>query len=222
MLQFVLLVIAIIGGAALLAGVDTRVLMALPADQQIMLAAAGIIFIVLVGSVIGSGEKLANVSRRFGVAIGFAISVAIAYEYRYELQDVASRVTAGLIPGSPLSRADADGAISVTVSRINSHFQTNATVNGERQNFIVDTGASAVVLTFEDARAAGYDVDNLNFLIPVSTAYGTTRAAPIVIDSLAIGDIERSGVRALVAQKDQLFENLLGMTFLDSLSGYDV
>ncbi|MEM1377686.1 MAG: TIGR02281 family clan AA aspartic protease [Pseudomonadota bacterium] len=222
MLQFVLVVGIVAVGALIVFGVDVAALSEMTTGEIATAIFLALVSIVFVGSVIGAGQKLSSMSRHLAIAIGVTLSLVIAWEYRYELQDVASRVTAGVIPGSPISRVDEDGAITVTLSRINRHFQTLADVNGSNQPFIIDTGASTVVLTYENARDAGFDVSSLAFVVPVYTANGTTRAAPIVIDELAIGDISRRNVRAMVAQQDDLFQNLLGMTFLDRLAGYDV
>lgn len=86
----------------------------------------------------------------------------------------------------------------------------------------VDTGASAVVLTYDDAAAADIDVNRLSYSLSVETANGSTNVAPVVIDHLQIGNIERDNVRALVSRPGDLSGSLLGMSFLDRLSGYSV
>jgi aspartyl protease family protein len=95
-------------------------------------------------------------------------------------------------------------------------------INNREARFIFDTGATAVVLTAESAAATGFDLETLNYSIPVSTANGRTMTAPISIDSLAIGTITERRVQALVAKPGVLRENLLGMTFLDRLGSYEV
>jgi aspartyl protease family protein len=78
------------------------------------------------------------------------------------------------------------------------------------------------VLTAETAAAAGFDPEGLSYSVPVATANGRTLAAPVTIDRVAVGPIVERGVRALVAQPGSLRENLLGMTFLDRLTSYEV
>ena len=68
----------------------------------------------------------------------------------------------------------------------------------------------------------GIDTSNLSFSVPIQTANGMIEAAPITIDRLAVGTIERSNVRALVAPPGTLAGSLLGMSFLDSLASYSI
>ncbi|MEL6920464.1 MAG: TIGR02281 family clan AA aspartic protease [Pseudomonadota bacterium] len=222
MLQFILVIAVLAAIAFIMLGGDGTMFADLTTGETATIVFLALVGIVFIGSVIGAGQRLSTTARHLALAIGVTLALVTAWEYRYELQGVASRVSAGVVPGSPISRVDEDGAVTVTLSRVNNHFQTLASVNGDSQPFIIDTGASTVVLTYQSARDAGFDVDNLSFIVPVSTANGTTRAAPIVIDEMTIGGITRRNVRAMVARENNLFQNLLGMTFLDRLAGYDV
>ena len=145
------------------------------------------------------------------------------YQYRYELQDVASRVTAGLIPGSPLSITDADGRSTVMLERRpHGHFDVRGSIDGTAVDFLVDTGATSTVLAYEDARRAGFNLDALSFSIPVSTANGRTNAASLRGVDIGIGGIERRNQTVLVAAEDALEQSLLGMSFISTLSGFDM
>lgn len=188
---------------------------------------AALVSLTLIGTLVASGflatrQKTSTLVKQ---ALGWLAIIAVlvvGYEYRYELQDVASRVTAGAIPGSPISRSTADGATIVELRRYGNAFLTEGQVNGEPARFVVDTGATTVVLTVNTARDAGIDVGALQFSIPVSTANGVTQAARARVDSLSVGEIERDNIVVLIARQGALFENLLGMNFLDQLSGFDV
>jgi len=85
-----------------------------------------------------------------------------------------------------------------------------------------DTGASAVVLTAEDARRAGVETSRLVFDVPVATANGGAMAAEARLDQVAIGPIVMRNVPALVARRGALDESLLGMSFLERLKSYTV
>ena len=88
-----------------------------------------------------------------------------------------------------------------------------------RISTVLDTGASAVVLTQEAAKAAGLPLEVLSYTVNVETANGRTRAAPVTLDRLAVGPIVERAVPALVAQPGQLKPSLLGMSFLNRLRG---
>jgi aspartyl protease family protein len=147
-----------------------------------------------------------------------ATLLALGYTYRFELREVADRVLAELIPGRPVTRGR-----TVEIARTSSGgFSVAAHVNGARVPMVLDTGASAVVLTQEAAKAAGLPLEVLNYSVSVDTANGRTRAAPVTLDRLSIGDITERSVPALVAQGGQLRTSLLGMTFLNRLESWEV
>ena len=98
------------------------------------------------------------------------------------------------------------------------HFSTSASVNGRSIDVMVDTGATIVALTWEDAQRAGIFVRAADFTGRVSTANGSARVAPVTIDSISIGDITVRNVRGVVAEDGNLATTLLGMSFLGKLS----
>jgi aspartyl protease family protein len=97
------------------------------------------------------------------------------------------------------------------------HFYSRIRVNGRDVDAMVDTGASIVALTFEDAASAGIHVRDPEFTHRVSTANGVARVAMITLDSVAIDDIMVRNVRAAVAERGKLSKTLLGMSFLGQL-----
>ncbi|MEP0519119.1 MAG: TIGR02281 family clan AA aspartic protease [Hyphomicrobiales bacterium] len=141
------------------------------------------------------------------------------YSYRDDLRSVAHRLTGELIPGLALSSASGE---TVTVNRgLSGHFQIKADVEGTVLNLIVDTGASDVVLTSEDAEEIGIDIGSLVFKTPVDTANGRSFVARVTLESILVGPIALTDVRAAVAQPGNLSKSLLGNSFLDRLSSYE-
>jgi aspartyl protease family protein len=147
-----------------------------------------------------------------------ALLLALGYTYRFELRDVGDRVLAEFVPGRAASRGR---IVEIARSRGGS-FAVSAQVNGARIEMVLDTGASAVVLTHEGARAAGLPLEVLNYSVQVDTANGRTRAAPVTLDRVSIGGITERAVPALIAQPGQLRVSLLGMSFLDRLERWEV
>lgn len=183
----------------------------------------GIWGVVLAAGILGSGIRLSDFARNMAVWAVIILALVAAYQYRYELQDVGSRITAGLIPGSPISGRALDGSLTVTLAKsANGHFEVNGRVNGARVHFLVDTGASSVVLSQEDAERAGIDTSSLVYNVPINTANGRASAGSINISTLQIGDIERQNIRAMVTQEGLMTGSLLGMNFLQTLGGFSV
>jgi aspartyl protease family protein len=176
---------------------------------------------VIAAGIFGSGRRLGDVARNLGLWALLILAFVAVYQYRYELQDFASRISAGLIPGSPLSVDD--GGNTVMLQKLgNGHFGARGEVNGKPVEFIVDTGASSTVLTFADAAAVGIDTSTLTFSIPVQTANGSANAALAFANTISIGSIARKDLRIYVSADGSLDQSLLGMNFLDTLSGYEV
>jgi aspartyl protease family protein len=98
------------------------------------------------------------------------------------------------------------------------HFEARAEINGRPVEVMVDTGASLIALTYEDAERAGIYVKDSDFTQRTQTANGVARAAPVMLDRVTIGDITVRNVRASVAERGRLHMTLLGMTFLSRLS----
>ena len=183
----------------------------------------GAIGLLVSAGLIRSGRPLGAMARNLGTWAAIVLALVAGYQYRYELQDFASRVTAGLVPGSPLALGVEDGHATVTLDKAdNGHFEARILVNGNPIRAVVDTGATSTVLTSEDAQAAGFNPAALNYTIPVSTANGMARAAAVKTDAVAIGGIVRKDMPVMVAAPGMLSQSLLGMNFIGSLSGFDV
>ncbi len=101
------------------------------------------------------------------------------------------------------------------------HFFVGADVDGADIRFIVDTGATEVMLTPEDAARIGFDLRARHFTRQFNTAGGVVRAAPVTLRRLRIGQLTLRDVEAWVNEAP-LPVSLLGMSFLKRLDGYEV
>jgi aspartyl protease family protein len=185
-----------------------------------------LILLVFVGSALlgrrlGAGE----IVRAAASWLAILLILVGAYAYRDELTGVGGRLLGVLVPGVPIPGRLAGGvdAGSVMIVRaIDGHFAVRAEVDAVPLTLMVDTGASFVTLTMEDAARIGIDTGALEFRMPVRTANGVMDAAPITLASLAVGQIERRDVAALVAPQGSHDQSLLGMSFLNTLHGYAI
>ena len=100
------------------------------------------------------------------------------------------------------------------------HVALTAMVNGAPVRFLVDTGASRVTLTAEDARAAGIDRGGLVFNQRSQTANGLAREAPVVLREIRLDRLSIDNVSAAV--NENLTVSLLGMSFLKRLKSFEM
>jgi len=100
------------------------------------------------------------------------------------------------------------------------HVALTAIVNGAPVRFLVDTGASRVTLTAEDARAAGIDPGGLVFNQRSQTANGLAREAPVTLREIRIDRLSIDNVPAAV--NENLTVSLLGMSFLKRLKSFEM
>lgn len=129
------------------------------------------------------------------------------------------RAETATAPMAPVSGAAEGHAASVTKSS-DGHYWAEALVNGRRVRFLVDTGATAVALTAEDAERLGIHPADLDYSSEVTTANGQAHAAQVTLASVSVAGARVSDVQALVIDKG-LPTSLLGMTYLGRLSRFE-
>jgi aspartyl protease family protein len=139
---------------------------------------------------------------------------------------IAARFGLGGPPQASLAAPASAGAQAgsrVTVSAdLQGHFVVHPALDGRRVRMLVDTGASLIALSHEDAQLAGVRVAAGDYTRRIQTANGIVEAAPVRIAEVRIGDIAVRGVEALVLPPGKLATSLLGMSFLKRLGGFEI
>ncbi|MFT6023699.1 MAG: aspartyl protease family protein [Ascidiaceihabitans sp.] len=172
-----------------------------------MIATAG--YLTLLGVVLAAGlwtRARNNLSRTLQhVAIWFLIFVgAIAAVGLW--QDMERHM------GGQSASADGSGQITVPRSR-DGHYYLTLEINGENMEFVVDTGATDIVLNRAAAERAGIDTDQLAYVGRASTANGVVETAYIRLETITLGEITDTNVAAVVTA-GEMREPLLGMGYL--------
>ena len=212
-----------IGAIALILNHDKGSIFGIENDRFANLIFFGAWAAVLGAAILPRKGEFKRVTSNLLTWLAIILVLMTAHVYRYELQDIGSRLSGGILPGSPISTQTVDGRNQIMVVRSNSgHYEVNGSVNGNSVRFLVDTGASSVVLSARDAKSVGIDVDNLRFSSPVSTANGMTQAAKIRVEEISIGTITRYNLSVMVSKPGDLKESLLGMNFIDTLWGFEI
>lgn len=144
----------------------------------------------------------------------------------------AARAVVSMDPAQFSAAARADQAVQTSVAAApagqpasirksaDGHYWAEAKVDGKAVRFLVDTGATAVSLTLEDARRLGIDTGRLDYAYDVITADGKTRAASVRLAAISIAGARVENVDALVIEKG-LNASLLGMSYLGRLSSFE-
>ena len=189
------------------------------------IAALLALLVFLGGSLLGDYRgRMSGAARDLAIWLGLALVLVAAYSFREEAGFVVNRVAGELLPPGEAvsigSRNDTRRAVRIR-KRGDGHFVARASVNGASIHLLVDTGASSVVLKPSDAQAAGINTANLSYTTPIVTANGSTFAASIQLESIAVGSIVIRDVAALVARPGSLRESLLGMSFLQRLGSFE-
>ena len=117
--------------------------------------------------------------------------------------------------GETFSGGSGGGKPSVSLSADSrGHFSTTGTINGRSMNFVVDTGATSVAISTQDAERLGVDYRN-GQRSAVSTANGVVGAYRVMFNNIRIGAISLNMVPGMVVEGGGLPIALLGMSFLN-------
>jgi aspartyl protease family protein len=169
---------------------------------------------LVLGGLMSRREPLAKLAVMGLAWVAIFAGGFVLFTFRDDLGWVAQRL-----------RAEATGA-PVQVGRtvripmaIDGHFWVTAKVNGHDVKFLVDSGATMTTIGTQTAKTAGVAVSPGRDQL-VRTGNGMVRVASGYAQTLAVGPIERRGMRLHVAQDEDL--NVLGMNFLSSLQRWGV
>lgn len=159
----------------------------------------------------GGRNTLVHTAAWLGTIAGLATAFAFRDEAAIVIQDIRGQ----LMPSVALSRSTGEAELH---RAWDGHYRAEAEVNGVDLRLMVDTGASMVLIPFEQAAALGINTSTLDYSMPVTTANGSSSVAPIQLSSIRIGQIAVFDIAAAVAQPGRLKTGLLGMSFLDKLT----
>ncbi|OYY91245.1 MAG: hypothetical protein B7Y45_04475 [Sphingomonas sp. 28-66-16] len=152
-----------------------------------------------------------------GIAIGLAMPTL---PMTAPAPALAPSLAPALAPATAARRAIDPPTETVIERSDNGHFYTLAEVNGSPTHFVVDTGATMVALTVEDARRAGIAVDPARFAVIGQGASGDVRGQDIMLDSVVLDGKRVSGVRGAVLEG--LPVSLLGQSYLGQLETVEI
>lgn len=218
------LLLVLIGAAlaVLIFNHDTGLSFGLPNSDFASLVYLGAFGAVVGAGVVGAHRNMGEMLKNLLIWTVIILGLVTGWLYQDEARQIAVRVAGGLAPGKPVMITDDAGpAVSIRKS-MNGHFDAAGSVNGEAVDFLIDTGATTVVLSHADALRVGFAEADLVFSLITNTANGQARAAPVRLDDVTVGAISRNDLRAMVAEPGKLDRSLLGMNFISSLTAFEL
>jgi len=198
---------------------ESGTIFGLESDQFGHLSYLAIVALLIASSYRLRGLRFSTFVRDIGIWLLVGLLLVGGYAFKNDISALWQRIVATLVPGHPASLNT--NLVQITRNQAG-EFRIKAWVNSQPVEVLFDTGASAVVLTYEDAIRAGFQPERLIFATTVETANGKTTAAPVIIETIRIGAINHQNIRALIAQKSDLKTSLLGMTFMQKLTSFSV
>jgi aspartyl protease family protein len=180
--------------------------------------AGGLGFAVLIGARLLSGRLATGTGKHLAIWAGVVLALVLGYSFRGDLEGLFQRVRSELVPSYPVQ---ASGGEMVIARDRDGGFVVMADVNGQPVRFLVDTGASDLVLSPADAQRLGVDLSSLTFGKPVETANGLGYGAPFTAATLQVGSIALTQVPMSV-NKAPMSTSLLGMAFFNRMKSFRV
>ncbi len=131
---------------------------------------------------------------------------------------VAASPHISVVPPAPPSVGS--GAAAILPQGQNGHYFARVETRGVTLDMMIDTGASVVALTADDAAKLGVFPSESDFTGRTMTANGQAAVAPVKLDMVRVDNVLVYDVDAIVARPGALNVSLLGMSFLKKLASY--
>jgi aspartyl protease family protein len=179
-----------------------------------------IAFLLLVSSSFVFGRRFTakEAGRNIALWCGVFAVLGLLYTFRSELQSVGDRIRSEIVPGYPV----ATGAHEMTISASEGgSFYIEGEINNAPAHFLIDTGATDIVLSPAAAERAGIDLAGLSYTRRFETAHGEGRGASVRLSRLVVGSIELHDVEVSINQSP-MDSSLLGLAFLKRLESFEV
>lgn len=176
-----------------------------------------LIYLVLLGSVIAAyylvsqRGNLGATARNAALWVFIFIGMIVVYGVWNDVRDTVLQ-----------TQQIEEGGERIELARqVDSHFYLTLDVGDVPVEFVVDTGATDVVLSLQDARRVGIDPETLIFSGRAQTANGEVRTARVRLEDVSLSGYDEGTLRASVNEGD-LGTSLLGMSYLQRFDRIEI
>lgn len=159
------------------------------------------------------------------LALTFITSACIAllvWTYRVPIAAKIFAVENASVDSNPAEAMNSYGTEMVLMADKSGHYFLDADIDREHITFLIDTGASITVLSFDDAKELGFDTQRMKPDVKVNTGGGMVEMVRVNLSSIEAGQIRVHNVEALIAPDNSMKQSVLGMNFLRKLRSYSV
>jgi len=186
-------------------------------DTAWMVRLVGILALGSSAILLGRQFRAREIVRNIAIWLAIGAVLAIGYSYRDLFAPLGARVEGELLPAEPRAL---DARTVVLTETAGGDYLATGEVNGVRVRFAIDTGASDIVLSPQDAQRIGIDTNALSYIHETGTANGTGHTADATVASLAVGPIRFENLPVSVNQAP-MDTSLLGMAFLRRMQSFE-
>ena len=177
-----------------------------------------LLLVLLVSSFISSRKfKTSTIIKQATLWSVIALIALIIYSFRHDFYQIKNRVTTELFPNKIMQINEKQ--IAITVSN-NGHYYIEIKINQHPITFMVDTGASDIVLNLSDSKKVGINFDKIYSFKKYQTANGSITSGLTQIKEMELGKIKFYNVDVSISDRD-MGTSLLGMSFLNRFKKYE-
>jgi aspartyl protease family protein len=182
------------------------------------IAYCSVIIIFLSASIFSRQEMtLTKTLKYILIWVVIGIFSILLYSYRYKFIDFKNQIITQINPSKAILK---DNQLIINLAS-DGHFYLDIKINQNPVRFMIDTGASDIILNLRDAQRVGLNIDQLIFNKPYQTANGMSFGASVRLKEIKISQIEFNDIYASV-NKNEMGTSLLGMAFLKKFKKYEV
>ena len=170
---------------------------------------AHLIYLLLLAALL-----IAGIARSRALNLLQSLQYLSAWALMFFLVLSAFAIWDDIAPDTAIQTRIEDTGEIVTERARDGHYHLTVNINGHPVDFLVDTGATDMVLTRTDAEAAGITLADLSFVGRAFTANGEVRTAPVRLETVTLGPFTDRNVYAVV-NDSEMSQSLLGMGYLE-------
>ncbi|HEY1709875.1 MAG TPA: TIGR02281 family clan AA aspartic protease [Rhizomicrobium sp.] len=186
-------------------------------DETYLVRNVAILALVSGAIVSSRAFKARELVRNAAIWTAIAAVLVIGYTYQDELKAMGTRVRSELVPSYAV---ESEAKTVVLTQSDGGDYRVTGSVNGTAVTFMIDTGASDIVLSPADAQRLGIDLSSLRYDKFYETANGGGQGASLTVDNLTVGGISFDNVQVSV-NRAPMSSSLLGMAFLRRLKSFE-